>query len=162
MVDGINIVTDFDLVKEMQAKMKNFTNWRKDFFPVNWPFSLNKNIVAPKPEGTRYLLYVDSYGDIYLENQTQNFFRVSQDREIQLLLPDTVLDGYFVHPIAAVSDDEAEEEAAAHPGENQGRLTFLIQDATRCNGVDLSGLGIVKRIAFIKVHYNSLNPIILF
>ena len=73
MVDGINIVTDFDLVKEMQAKMKNFTNWRKDFFPVNWPFSLNKNnfkclteakyVVAPKPEGTRYLLYVDSYGD---------------------------------------------------------------------------------------------------
>ena len=101
-------------------------------------------------------------GIIYLENQTQNFFRVSQDREIQLLLPDTVLDGYFVHPIAAVSDDEAEEVAAAHPGENQGRLTFLIQDAIRCNGVDLSGLGIVKRIAFIKVHYNSLNPIILF
>ena len=73
---------------------------------------------------------------------------MSEDREIQLLSADTLLDGYFVHPVAAGSDDKTEEV----PGENQGRLTFLIQDAIRCDGVDLSGLGIIERIAFIEVH----------
>ena len=157
-MDGITLVTDFDFVKQMQLKFSLFTNWSKEFFPVIWPLALNKKnlkhltwssyVVTPKPRGHRYLLYVDSYGDIYLENPTQNFFRVSEDREIQLLSADTLLDGYFVHPVAAGSDDKTEEV----PGENQGRLTFLIQDAIRCDGVDLSGLGIIERIAFIEVH----------
>ena len=46
-------------------------------------------VVAPKPNGTRYLLYVDSTGDVYLENQSLHFFRM--DRAIQLLSPDMVV-----------------------------------------------------------------------
>ena len=163
-VDGISVVTDLDLVKQMQHKLGRFSNGPTDFFPANWAVSLNSTnlnllrsapyVVAPKPDGTRYLFYVDSNGDVYLENQTQNFFRMSEDRAIQLLssdgrvLKDTVLDGYFVRRICSSGP------------ENQGRLTFIIQDAIRCNGKDLTGLGILRRIDFIEVLITFLifNP----
>ena len=122
-------------------------------------FSLNKKnlkflaggpgyVVAPTPDGTRYLLYVDSSGDVYLENKAKNFFLVDKDRAIQLLSPDrsvlkdTVLDGYFVRPIVGqgIADPDA-----------RGRLSFVIQDAIRCNGTDLTKLCIVDRVAFIEV-----------
>ena len=62
---------------------------------------------------------------------------LSCDRRV---LTDTVLDGYFVRPINAASSSAA-----------RGRLTFVIQDAIRCNGKDLTSLGIKDRIAFVEV-----------
>ena len=160
-VDGIQLVIDFDFVKEMQHKLGRFPNGPTDFFPAISSVLLNQdnrdffvtgwtlNVVAPNPEGTDYFLYVDSVRDVYLENQTQNFFQMSRDKAIQLLSPDrralkdTLLDGYFVRRLNTVSGDEA--------AANQGRLTFIIQDAIRCDGTDLTRFGILERIAFIEV-----------
>ena len=147
-VDGIQLVMDFDFVKEMQHKLGRFTNGPTDFFPAISSVLLNQDnrdflsrdgpyVVAPNPEGTGYFLYVDSVGDVYLENQTQNFFQMSRDKAIQLLSPDrralkdTLLDGYFVRRLNNASGDEI-------AAENQGRLTFIIQDAVfavRCGAI---------------------------
>ena len=162
MVKGITVVTDLELVKKMHRDLWRFTNsdGAIDLFPVPWSFSLHTinlkcltwepYVAAPKPEGTRYLLYADLAGDVYLENQTLNFFLVDKDRAIKLLshdrsvLKDTVLDGFFVRPIVCQSIADRDPDA-------RGRLTFVIQDAIRCNGTDLTKLCIVDRVAFIEV-----------
>ena len=87
-----------------------------------------------------------------------------KNRAIQLLshdrsvLKDTVLDGYFVRPKILDSGIAADKN-----GDKRGRLTFVIQDAIRCNGTDLTGRGIVDRIAFIEVFliqsYMTLNSV---
>ena len=157
-VDGITVVTDLDLVKEMQHKLGRFADGPTDFFPAAWAVSLNQKnfdllsfapyVVTPKPDGTRYLLYVDSVGDVYLENQTQNFFKMSENRTVQLLssdrrvLKDTILDGYFVRRICSTGSEGPDQ---------LGRLTFIIQDAIRCNGTDLTKRGILQRIDTIEV-----------
>jgi hypothetical protein len=181
VVEGITFVTDLELVKKMQSELWRFTNGLEDsspydFFPAaaSTTNSLNKAnleslksepyVVAPSPDGTRYLLYVDSTGEVYLENQTINFFLMDKNRAIQLLshdrsvLKDTVLDGYFVRPKILDSGIAADKN-----GDKRGRLTFVIQDAIRCNGTDLTGRGIVDRIAFIEVFliqsYMTLNSV---
>ena len=157
-VDGIAVVTDLDLVKEMQHKIGRFADRPIDFFPAAWAVSLNQKnfdllsfapyVVTPKPDGTLYLLYVDSVGDVYLENQTQNFFKMSENRTVQLLssdrqvLKDTLLDGYFVRRICSTGSEGPDQ---------LGRLTFIIQDAIRCNGTDLTKRGILQRIDTIEV-----------
>ena len=75
-VDGITVVTGLDLVKEMQHKVGRFAGGPFDFFLATWAVSLNQKnfdllssapyVVTPKPDGTRYLLYVDSVADVYL------------------------------------------------------------------------------------------------
>jgi hypothetical protein len=67
-------VNDFDLVREMQVRLGKFAKGQTDFFPVMWPVSLSTEnvhslasepyVVAPKPSGPRFLLYIDSSGDI--------------------------------------------------------------------------------------------------
>ena len=129
-------------------------------FPVNWPDIMNQSnikllsaipskhyVVAPKPNGVRYLLYIDSFGQIFLENSAANLFSINQDRLVQLLLSngqvliDTVLDGYLVR--------ECDHNL---PQENKGsRLVFVITDAIRCNGIKLYNLGIVERMSYIYV-----------
>ena len=162
-VDGINIVTDSDFVDQMRIKLGTLSKGSTEFFPVNWAFHLNQKnrkclteatyVVTPTPRGTRYLLYVESDRKIYLENQGQNFFRVSRDRTVQFLSPDTLLDGYFVRPIS-----ESDAVAVVQPKENlKGPLTFVIQDAIRCDGTELTGRGIVDRIAFTEVVSNTIN-----
>ena len=148
-VDGISLVEDSDFVKQIRGKLGHYTHGPVDWFPVNWAVSLNQSninrlastpyVVAAKPHHTRrYLLYIDSDGEIFMENQTQNIFHVHSNRSIQFpssdgrYIKDTVLDGYFVHPV-------------------DGRLTFVVKDAIRCNGVDLTDRGIIQRMAFIKV-----------
>jgi hypothetical protein len=97
---------------------------------------------VPRANGTRYLLYVDLAGQIYLENMSQHIFRLDDDRSFQMIssdgrpITDTVLDGIITREKCT----------------DNGKLTFLIHDAFRCNGVDLVDLNIRARINVIQVN----------
>jgi hypothetical protein len=153
-VEGVSLVRDFKFVRKMQVllgKVVGASVFEHTFVPALWaiPFSM-KNIhqvqskphfVMPKPSGPRFLLYIDSSGQTYLENMTQHFFRVDTDRAVQFIstedraITDTVLDGIFTRG----KDTKA------------GKLTFVICDAVRCNGVNLTKMNAFQRIAFVKV-----------
>lgn len=114
------------------------------FFPALWAVHLTMaNIhllesksyfVTPKPTGPRFLLYVDSSGQIYLENMTQHFFLVDTNHAIQMVAADTVLDGVFTKE-----------------KNSSGKLTFVIRDAVRCSGKDLTRMNVFQRLAYVKV-----------
>lgn len=151
-VDGVHLMTDFDMARQLQIKIGKYAKGPLDFFPVMWPVNLsNENInfletapyvMVPKPVGPRFLLYVDSSGSIYLENMTQHIFRVDEDHAIKMhSVTDTILDGIITREKSSKNCD----------AESAGRPTFFIQDAIRCNGRDLTGLNILERIAVIKV-----------
>jgi hypothetical protein len=95
LVEGVSLVTDSQLVREIKIRLGKYVGARiheHTFFPAMWAVNLsmenihhlllNPTFVTPKPEGPRFLLYVDSSGDIYLENMTQHFFRVDSDHDI--------------------------------------------------------------------------------
>jgi hypothetical protein len=159
-------VNDFDLVREMQVRLGKFANGQTDFFPVMWPVSLSTEnvhslasepyVVAPKPSGPRFLLYIDHSGDNFLENMTQHIFRVDEDHAIKIEtfdgrpVTDTVLDGIITSE--KFNGADASCEGNKEEGTNR-KLTFLIRDAIRCNGKDLTNYNILKRITFVRVSY---------
>jgi hypothetical protein len=160
-------VNDFDLVREMQVRLGKFAKGQTDFFPVMWPdVSLSTEnvhslawepyVVAPKPSGPRFLLYIDSSGDIFLENMTQHIFRVDEDHAIKIEtfdgrpVTDTVLDGIITSEKLNGADARCEKNK--EEGTNR-KFTFLIRDAIRCNGKDLTNYNILKRITFVRVSY---------
>ncbi len=157
-MEGIHLVTDFELVRQLQVRLGECAKGPTDFFPAMWPVNLSTEnitslesepyVVTPKPYGTRYLLYVNPSGEMFLENLTQHIFRIDDDHAIKMIssdgqsITDVILDGV----VTRVSE--------THP--DAGRLTFVIMDAIRCRGVSLTQMGISRRIAFVKV-----NPIIV-
>ena len=91
-----------------------------------------------------------------MENMTQHIFRVDEDHAINIQsfdgrpITDTVLDGIFTREKLygdSSCDDNLKEEGAGNPR----KLTFVIQDAIRCNGKDLTQSNIVQRIAYVRV-----------
>ncbi len=128
-----------------------------------WPVTLSsKNIeflatkpyvLAPKPKGPRFLLYVDACGQIFLENMTQNIFCVDEDHAVKMAsfggrpINDTILDGILTREKLNSDDCCADSDLEA-----AGKLTFVIQDAIRCNGENLTSLNIFQRIAFVEVY----------
>jgi len=163
-------LTDFDLVRQLHVRLGEFAKGPTDFFPALWPVTLsNENLsflasepydVVPRAYGTRYLLYVDSAGQIYLENMSQHIFRVDDDHSINMVsskgqpITDTVLDGVFTREKCAGRGKNLgknSDEGGEYENENKGRLTFLIHDAIRCNGVDLTDLNIRSRMNVIQV-----------
>jgi hypothetical protein len=152
-VNGIHLVTDPILVAQLKNFLGEFARGPKCFFPATWSVHLtSRNIsklesqphfVIPKPHGTRYLLYVDPSGQIYLENYMHNIFRINEDNKIKFIssdgqsVTDTILDGV----ITRVADNRPDA----------GRLTFVIMDATLCRGVSLGQMNIEQRIAFVRV-----------
>lgn len=168
-MNGVSLLTDYDLVKELQVKLGRFAHGPEDFFPVNWPVSLSveniKNlevvpyVVTPKPVGVRFLLYIDSEGSMFMENMTQHIFKLDEDRAPQLTVKDTVLDGLVVRKIRpnGLGSFEANEDVEVA----EGKLTFVIMDATRCSGVDLTGRNIQERISFIHVSHQDINTLCL-
>ena len=134
-----------------------------------WPVNLSlKNIafltkepyvVGPKPKGPRFLLYVDASGKIFLENMTQSIFCVDEDHAIKMVtsdgraITDTVLDGIFTREKL----DTDYHSWGAKEMEATGKLTFVIQDAIRCNGQNLTSMGILNRLAFVKVTIYVVN-----
>ena len=149
-VDGISPVTDSILVDKMRHKLESYVKCPKSYFkPGNWPVNLSREninqlvsnpyVVAPKPFGTRYLLYIESAGDVFMENIKNNFFQLDAVKIVSLSSNDTVLDGYFARSI------------------KENRLTFVIHDAIRCNGVDLTKGDVIERITTVKVYKSYLS-----
>ncbi len=107
-------------------------------------------MVGPKPAGPRFLLYIDSSGDIFLENMTQHIFRVDEDHAIKIEtfegrpITDTVLDGI-------ITREKSVDDASSNGREATRKLTFVILDAIKCSGNYLTGLNILERIAFVRV-----------
>jgi hypothetical protein len=163
-VEGVHLVTDLNLVRQLHFRLGEFAKGPTDFFPALWPVTLsNENIhflasdpydVVPRANGTRYLLYVDSASQIYLENMSQHIFRVDSEHNIKMFssnglpITETVLDGVFTREkcTGRVNSDGVSDE-----NENTGRLTFLIHDAIRCNGVKLTEFNVRKRINIVQV-----------
>ncbi len=168
-MEGVHLVNDFDLVREMQVRLGEFIpNGSQDFFSAMWPVSLSTDnvhflasepyVVAPKPTGSRFFLYVDPSGDIFLENMTQHIFRVDQDHAIEMQsfdgrpIIDTLLDGILTREKLDAAD--ASCEGNGEDGTTR-KLTFVICDAMRCNGKDLTKSSILQRIAYVRVSNNS-------
>ena len=139
-VEGVSLVVDPNQLRRLQS---NYNLKHRPFiFKANWPVSLTKEnisqlkpdqyVVAPKPHGTRFLLHVDSFGNIYMENMKHNLYQLDAKR-INSIPADTVIDGYLTRNIS------------------KGRLTFVIHDAIRYNGYDLTNYGIIERIKHVKV-----------
>ncbi|KAI9556336.1 hypothetical protein GHT06_018910 [Daphnia sinensis] len=159
-VEGIHLLTDFDQVRQLQVRLGRFAHGPEDFFPANWPVSLSTEnihkltfgsyVVAPKPIGPRFFLYIDSSGEVFLENMTQHIFRVDEDHVVKMNsfdgrpVTDTVLDGDFCKAKRNRDDNCNGGE------EGQEKLTFVIRDAIRCKGVDLTKMNIVERVGFVK------------
>lgn len=155
------MLTDFDMARELQVRIGQFANGPTDFFPAMWPVSLLKEhmhslemqpyVMGPRPVGPRFLLYVDPSGTVFLENMTQNIFLVDDRFEVKMFscdgrpITDVVLDGIVTRTkpnnVSAFSGDP---EAA-------GQLTFVIIDAIRCSGRDLTTFNILQRLSIVKV-----------
>ncbi len=153
-IDGISLVENPFTATKIRARLRVFarTPPRVWGFLVNCHFPLSiENIdelkaepyvVSPKPEGVRCLLYIDAKGEMFLQNKKLNIFQLDRNRAPQLMPVDTVLDGIVVRKILR---DENNREAA-------GKLTFLIIDAIRCKGVDLTQQNIQERISKVQVY----------
>ena len=150
-VKGIRLLQDLPTVKKLKIKLGNLNHGPHNSFPVNKPVPLNKRhflpaeiiepyVVAPKPLGIHYLLYVNQEGKMYMENETQHIFELDQDRIVQKIPNDTVLEGIVVKKI--VRDGAAQSSNAGA----KGKLTFVIMDATRINGADLVPKNFQERI----------------
>jgi hypothetical protein len=161
-VDGVFVLMDQDFAEEIRNRLGNFAHGPRNFFPANWPVSLGKHninvlsenyVVRAKPQGPRYLLYIDEDGDIYMENNAQQIFRIDEEFVIRFpstiggYVKDTVLDGI----LAELKDfNEADEKK---------RFVFIIHDATRVNGVDITRKGILERMTFVKEEVMSNKAI---
>ena len=159
-VEGISLVQNFHFVRDLQTRLGGFNHGPSNRFPGNQPIFLNVTnmkklkaagpvVVAPKPLGIRYLLYVDPEGKMYMENETQHIFVVDPDFAPRLIPKDTVLDGIVVRKI--VRDGAAQSRSA----EAKGKLSFVIMDATRVNGLDLTQKNIKDRISVVQVDRSS-------
>ena len=117
---------------------------------------MNSYYVAPRPHGERFMLYIDEYGEFFLENNSRHVFQLERERALRLLslngsaCTDTVLDGVLTR---ARSNTTKEGDASVK--RNQ-KLTFVIIDATRYNGRDLTKMAIVDRLSLIKVSKNKV------
>ncbi len=164
-MEGVHLVNDFDLVRQIQVRLGKFIpEGKDDFFSAMWPVSLSTDnvhllasepyVVAPKPTGPRFFLYVDPSGDIFLENMTQHIFRVDEDHAIKMEsfdgrpITDTVLDGIITREKS--NGPDASCEGNGEDGTTR-KLTFVICDAIRCNGKDLTSSSILQRIAYVRV-----------
>ena len=127
-VDGITVVTGLDLVKEMQHKVGRFADGPFDFFSCyvgrfteseEFWFIVVGSLRGHSQTGWNPILTLRrlSCRRLFglLENQTQNFSKMSEDRTIQLLssdrqvLKDTVLDGYFVRRICSTGSEGSDQ-----------------------------------------------------
>ncbi|EFX60871.1 hypothetical protein DAPPUDRAFT_122783 [Daphnia pulex] len=80
---------------------------------------------------------------------TQHIFLVDEDHAIKIEtfdgrpITDTVLDGI-------ITREKSIDDASGNGREATRKLTFVILDAIRCSGNDLTGLNILERIAFVR------------
>jgi len=154
-LEGVYLCQDLDFVKQLRARLGFYSHGPVNSFPVSSPITLNKNsvkqlewepfVVTPVPLGIRYLLYVDHEGRTFMENSTQQIFQFAKSRLFQHFPTETVLDGIVVRKMVR-------GDAAQNVNQNpDGKLTFLIMDATRVKGVDVTQKSIQERISIVQV-----------
>ena len=170
-IDGISPVEDSYLITQLKMRIARFAHAQPNVggLPVNWPFQLSRAnihhleaepyVVSPKPFGMRYLIYIDCEGKMFLVNNSRrlpmrNTFKLDQDRALQLIPADTVLDGFLSRKILRDGAHENSQDWS------KGKLTFIIMDAIRCKGVDLTQKSIQERITAIQVNYNFENVLL--
>ena len=85
------------------------------------------HVVAPKPLGVRYWLYVDPQGSTFMQSSRKHAFQLNLKRAPQLIPNDTILDGIVVRKLVRDGIDPNSNQEA------KGRLTFVIMDAIRCH-----------------------------
>lgn len=151
-VEGFRLlhsIQDKNVIHDVKVKLGVSNHSPGLFFPGNRtvPFDMRykinlqmeAHVIVPKPLGKRYLLFAHPDGKMYFENEKGEIFVLDQDRTPQLISINTVLDGIVVRKI--VRDGTATE----------GKLTFVIMDATCVNGVDLTKKSFEERSLVIKV-----------
>jgi len=155
-VDGVSLLSDTKLVNELEIKLRDFARARPNFLGfigVSWFARLSMEhlkalktkpyLVVPTPKGVRYLLYIDHDGNMFLQynhNQyRQNIFTLDKGRrpKVSISIKDTLLDGLVTRKVL--------------PDGSFGKLTFVIMDAIRCNGEDLTQKGVQERIVTVRV-----------
>lgn len=111
-VEGIHLVTDIDLVRDIHLRISEATKGPPNFFPAMCPVNLTMQdlhligsnsqtpyVMTISPAGPRFLLYIDPAGQIFMENTSQQIFRVDSDHAINIIssdghpITDTILDG---------------------------------------------------------------------
>ncbi len=152
-VDGVSLLQDPTIVNELRKVLD------KPFLFSTSPALMNEAtikklkkkayVVAPKPLGIHYLLYVDPQGSMFMQKSTKRIFKVDQNCTPKLIPNDTILQGIVVRKI--VRDNEAARNS-------NGRLTFVITYAYRCQGVDLlAERSIQERISTIMVYAEEIR-----
>ncbi len=79
-----------------------------------------------------------------MQNGTQNMFKLTQSNCFQLIPAGTVLDGIVVRKIV--------RGKTARNRNILGKPTFVIMDATRVNGKDVTRKSILDRISIVQVY----------
>lgn len=102
-IEGISLVTDWNIIKPLKVKLGNFNHGPHNTLPVSRLYSLNMSsidliakeqyFVMPKPSGLRHLLYVDPDDTMYLVNETTHIFTVDRECHSMQIPSDTVLEG---------------------------------------------------------------------
>ena len=161
-IEGVRLVTDVEHIYEIRKRLGENIKGPEGQFAAMWFVSLSnerfKNVlknpyyVAPKPCGRRYMLYVGAKGEVFLEDHSQHVFQLQDEQKTQFLsrdgnsITDTVLDGILTRAKSNTTEDGSDIDNA-----NKQKLTFVIMDAARCNGQDLTKMSVVDRMACIKV-----------
>ena len=79
-----------------------------------------------------------------MQNGTQNMFKLTQSNGFQLIPAGTVLDGIVVRKIV--------RRKTAQNRNQLEKPTFVIMDATRVNGKDVTRKSILDRISIVQVY----------
>lgn len=150
-LEGVSIIRGN--CPNLTAKLRTFA-YNYPLFAVGFPDTLNKNrlemleepyVVGAIPDGIIYILHINQQGDFYLRNHYNQTFTVDDNHKIQFpgadgkCLKDSVFIGFLVELIAK-DDREVKKQ----------RYMYMIQDVTRCNGKDISSMGILARMAHLE------------
>ena len=161
-------MTDVLQVRNIRNHLGDNIEGSEHVFAAMWPTGLSMDrlheyvlkspcpyFVAPRPHGHRFILYINSRGDVFLENQARHVFQLEEEHSVNILsrggtvCADTVLDG----TIARAKSNMASDDNAC----SESKLTFIITDAARYNGQDLTKMSVIDRLACIKVSKRIAN-----
>jgi len=110
-------------------------------------------LCSPRPRGARFLLFVNPEGHMFMEHQDRHIYKVAQDRAPQRIPNDTILFGMIVRKVLR---DEA--TLNSNP-EAKGKLMFVILDATRVSGADLTEKSLLARICAVQVKLDGFKMV---
>ena len=160
-VEGVRLLTDARQVYKLRNLLGENIKGSQVSFAAMWPVDMSMDrlqrvleipyYVAPKPHGHRFMLYINATGETFLENNSRNVFQLDGEHSFHFISRDgsacidTVLDGVITRPKSSTIDDGNDDK------ESKPKLTFVVMDAVRYNGRDLTNMSVADRMACIKV-----------